>query len=28
EVIDALKRKFHGSGIHYWVAPVGDAGRL
>ena len=28
DVIDALKQKFHGSGIHYWVAPVADAGRL
>lgn len=27
-VIEALKRKYQGSGIHYWVTPVADAGRL
>lgn len=28
DVIDALKQKFQGSGIHYWVVPVADAGRV
>lgn len=27
-VIDALKRDFSGSGIHYWVMPVLDSGYI
>lgn len=27
-IIEALKQEFPGSGIHYWVVPVSDAGRL
>jgi hypothetical protein len=27
-IIEAMKQDFPGSGIHYWVVPVEDAGRL
>ncbi len=28
EVIEGLKRDFAGSGLHYWMVPVLEAGRL
>ena len=27
-IIESLKQDFTGSGLHYWVVPVEDAGRL
>jgi nitrogen regulatory protein PII len=27
-IIEALKQDFMGSGLHYWLVPVEDAGRL
>lgn len=28
EIIEGLKRDFAGSGLHYWMVPVLEAGRL
>jgi len=27
-VVEALTDEFHGTGLHYWVTPVVDSGRL